>query len=238
VTATCGAANATALDALGYATAGTTGMTNASVAIPAFLMGAAAGGTYSVCFKVPVSKVNSIAAQSLTMNATVALADTTGVLSPAAKSGNLAPLAYNGTVREVYFFNPASNTNLVSLLRVTNPGLTPGKVSVTAVDDTGVAAPGGTLSFTLTNGMAVTLDSSDLEKNGTAGYTASGGAPRTATGGAASGNLGASASGTKWHLTVTGEFANMAVMSLNRGSSGVLTNTSSLVDGPTAQGAN
>ena len=88
-------------------------------------------------------------------------------------------------VRWAAFFNPASNENRASRLRLINHGTTETAITITARDDTGAWAPGGDVHLTLPAGAARMLTAQDLEAGGE-GF---------------SGSLG---DGTgKWRLTVT-----------------------------------
>ena len=78
---------------------------------------------------------------------------------------DVAPAGPDG--RLVATFNPASNTQQASRLRVVNPGPAPAEVAVRGVDDAG-ASPGGPVRFTVAAGAARTLTAADLE-SGAAG---------------------------------------------------------------------
>ena len=106
----------------------------------------------------------------------------------------------------VPFFNPASNTSKVSRLRIINPGATAAEVTVTGIDDGGVAGS-GTVSLALAAGSARTLSAQDLERGG-AGF---------------SGRLGDGAG--KWRLNVSST-ADIQVMSLLSTRTGHLANLS------------
>ncbi len=201
--------------------AGATG-TITSMTTPAALIQTAAGQTYTVCLNVPASLTNNVKAQSLGLTVAVDLGDATNLSNPAASTGTLYSLAYNGSVREVYFFNPATNSTQLSMLRVNNPSSTNGTVTITGVNDAGTAAT-GTVTMTLNAGEAKTFTSSQLE-----------------AGDVAAGLTGALGTGSgKWHLTVTGEFANMQAMSVTRDSGGSLSNMSNTVNpATTIQNAN
>ena len=56
----------------------------------------------------------------------------------------------------VVFFNPGSNLNQASLLRLINPGSEPAAVTITGIDDAG-ASPGGAVSLSLGPQVARTL---------------------------------------------------------------------------------
>ena len=68
-----------------------------------------------------------------------------------------------GRVHEVVFFNPGSNQNQVSRLRVFNAGAVAANVTVTGRDDNGDAAPGGAVSFTVPAAGVTTLTAEALE---------------------------------------------------------------------------
>lgn len=121
----------------------------------------------------------------------------------------------NGQRAVVYTFNPASNTNQQSMLRVTNTGVVGGNVTIQGTDDAG--NPGaGSVSFNLPAGQSVYLSSGDLEN-----------------GNAAKGLTGALGAGTgKWRLNVFGALTGMEVTNLNRNNStGTLNNLGTPVDG-------
>ena len=88
-------------------------------------------------------------------------------------------------VRWAAFFNPATNEDRASRLRLINHGTTETAITITARDDTGAWAPGGDVRLTLPAGAARMLTAQELEAGGE-GF---------------SGSLG---DGTgKWRLTVT-----------------------------------
>ena len=65
----------------------------------------------------------------------------------------------------VPFFNPASNTRQVSLLRLDNPGEAPALLTILGTDDVG-ASPPTPVSFTLPAHSVRTLTATDLESGG------------------------------------------------------------------------
>ena len=65
----------------------------------------------------------------------------------------------------VAFFNPGSNTGLVSRLRLVNPGEEAAEVSIAGVDDGG-ASPGSEVTTTVPAGAARTFTATDLESGG------------------------------------------------------------------------
>ena len=109
----------------------------------------------------------------------------------------------------VAIFNPGSNPNQVSRLRLVNPGETNARVSVTGADDQG--ATGGEVTFTVPAGASRTVTAAELESGGD-GLT---------------GRLG---DGTgKWWLRVASD-EPIRVMSLLRNPTGDLTNLSTAPD--------
>ena len=86
----------------------------------------------------------------------------------------------------VPFFNPASNTDKVSWLRVIDTSGAGAEVVITARDEAGAPAPGGEVRFTLPGGAAKMLSARQLEAGDPAAF---------------SGRLGDGY--RKWQLTVT-----------------------------------
>ena len=107
----------------------------------------------------------------------------------------------------VWFFNPGSNRNQESLLRLINDGASAATVTISGVDDAGVAAPGGVVSATVAAGAALTLSARELE-NGSSELE---------------GALGDGEG--KWRLTVSSD-APVAAMSLLSSPTDHLTNLS------------
>ena len=64
----------------------------------------------------------------------------------------------------VPFFNPGSNTDKVSRLRLVNPSSTEVVVSIRGLDDTGAAPPGGSVHVTLPADAARTITAQALEQ--------------------------------------------------------------------------
>ncbi|MBV1905051.1 MAG: hypothetical protein KUG75_03160, partial [Pseudomonadales bacterium] len=113
------------------------------------------------------------------------------------------------TTTEVYFANPASNQTQQSFLRVVNRTTQSGMVTVTAIDDAGIAAPGGALTFTLGSLESKQINSLDYE-----------------LGNVEKGLIGALGDGAgKWHLSINSDLG-LEVMSMIRTSDGFLTNLS------------
>ena len=119
----------------------------------------------------------------------------------------LAPMNDGG--HRVVFFNPASNLNQVSLLRLVNPRSKPTAVTITGVDDAG-ASPGNPVRLSLGPQEARTLSAEDLETG--AGLT---GALEDGSG--------------KWRLTVAADYP-ILVASLLQSRTGHLANLSSVPD--------
>ena len=121
---------------------------------------------------------------------------------------DVAPLEDGGLA--IATFNPGSNVDQMSLLRLVNPGDEEAEATVTGVDDAGLS-PGGPVLLTLPAGASCTVDAAQLESgNGLAC-----GAPQ--------GGLG---DGTgKWRLTVASD-APLVAMSLLSSPAGHLTNLS------------
>ena len=110
-----------------------------------------------------------------------------------------------GDSYRVATFNPASNVNQVSTLRIANPGDVQAHVAIVGVDDRG--ASGGPVRLTIPAGGVRTLAAADLE-----------------TGVGVAGALGDGAG--KWQLTVQSAAA-IDVASLIQNRTGHLTNLSS-----------
>ena len=117
---------------------------------------------------------------------------------------DLAPSGEAG--HRVVIFNPGSNANQVSRLRLVNPGAEPAQVRIEGIDDAG-ASPGTAVEVTVAGGASRTLTSQALESG--AGLV---------------GGLGDGAG--KWRLAVTSD-EPVLVMSLLSSPTGHLTNLSS-----------
>ena len=112
--------------------------------------------------------------------------------------------------RRVAIFNPGSNRNQVSRLRLVNPGDEDAVVTVTGVDDAG-RSPGGAVTVPVPAGASRTIAAADLEAGG-------------------EGFAGALGVGTgKWRLAVTSA-QSVIVMSLLSSPTGHLTNLSTAPD--------
>ena len=115
-----------------------------------------------------------------------------------------------GSEYEVAIFNPGSNSNQVSGLRLVNPGSKDADVTITGVDDAG-ASPGTAVTLTLPAGASRTVSAAELENGG-------------------DGLKGALGDGAgKWRLRVASA-TPLLVMSLLSSPTGHLTNLSSTPD--------
>lgn len=154
-----------------------------------------AARAFSIC--ATANGVDAISAQSFMVQADVEVEGYNGF-----ESSNLAlgSFRYNGPVVEVDHFNPASNPQQQSYLRVINDSATAGRVTVEGYCQDGTASD-GVASFELASGASRQVNSQDLE-NGTNGIA---------------GGLG-SCGGGKWRLVVTGEFGSMKVQNFLRNS--------------------
>ena len=110
---------------------------------------------------------------------------------------------------QILFFNPGSNRNQVSRLRIINTGGMAASVEITALDDPGMSAPGGTISLNVPAGGARTLTAEALETGGST----------------FSGRLGDGAG--KWRLTVSSN-VDIQVMNLLATPTGHLANLSTI----------
>ena len=108
---------------------------------------------------------------------------------------------------EAAIFNPGSNQNQESLLRLVNPGDAEAVVTITAIDDRG-ASPGAGVTVTLPAGSSATYTAAELESGGAAGLE---------------GSIGDGAG--KWRLLIESE-RDIVAMSLLSSPTGHLTNLS------------
>ena len=112
-----------------------------------------------------------------------------------------------GLRHRVPMFNPASNRQQASQLRLINANAEAAEVTISAQDDLGAAAPGGTVVLTLPGGEARTVSAAQLEAGGAA----------------LRGGLGDGAG--KWRLSVSAS-RPIVVMSLQTSPDGGMTNIS------------
>ena len=162
------------------------------------------GFTAYVCASVPAGNTTVIDATAVSESTVF----TRGAVTSAGPSCTLLPLRYNGSVVDVYHINPAGNSTAQSFIRVINPSNNAGKVTLTGIDDNGIPAL-TPITFILGAGKSMQINSIDLE-----------------SGNASKGLTGAWGDGFgKWRGTVTGEFGDMVVQSLNRNATnGTVTN--------------
>ena len=118
---------------------------------------------------------------------------------------DVSPIA--GHDHHVGVFNPGSNRNQVSSLRLVNPGDEAAEVTIVGVDDEG-ETPGGEVSAVVSAGTAVTYTITELEAGSGEGLV---------------GSIGEGAG--KWRLRVTAR-KPIRVMSLMRSPTGHVTNLS------------
>ena len=111
---------------------------------------------------------------------------------------------------DVEFFNPGSNTEKVSLLRLANTADSAAEVTIAGRDDSGRAAPGGTVRLRLPAGAAVTLSARELESGA----------------GRLTGRLGDGVG--KWRLTVTADRPLLVMSLLHATQTGHLANLSTV----------
>ena len=111
---------------------------------------------------------------------------------------------------DVEFFNPGSNTVKVSLLRLANTSDSAAEVTIAGRDDSGRAAPGGTVRLRLPARAAVTLSARELESGS----------------GRLTGRLGDGAG--KWRLTVTADRPLLVMSLLHATQTGHLANLSTV----------
>ena len=111
---------------------------------------------------------------------------------------------------DVEFFNPGSNTEKVSLLRLANTADSAAEVTIAGRDDSGRAAPGGTVRLNLPARAAVTLSARELESGA----------------GRLTGRLGDGVG--KWRLTVTADRPLLVMSLLHATQTGHLANLSTV----------
>lgn len=129
---------------------------------------------------------------------------TDGFLTNVSQTSSIA-----AQTNRVYFFNPGSNENQRSSLRLVNNSSTAGTVTISATDDAGNAASGGDVSLSLAANAGTMITAQDLEN----GNSALG----------LSGSLG---DGTgKWRLQINSDI-ELEVQSLLDTPNGFITNLS------------
>jgi hypothetical protein len=112
-------------------------------------------------------------------------------------------------VNKVFFFNPGSNKNQKSSLRLVNNSNQTGSVTISGIDDKGLAAPGGDVTLSIPSNGGAIITSEDLEN-----------------GNSALGLTGSLGDGTgKWRLEISSD-VNLEVQSLLATPNGFITNLS------------
>lgn len=155
----------------------------------------------NICFEAN----GEVVIEDQDLSATMVISQDTFEDSPTF-SGDLTSLQYNGSVARVMFFNPMSNVDQQSYLRISNTSTTDGLVTIDGVCDDGTAT--NSAWFTLPKGQSRLLTSQDVQQgNITKGITGSTG---TCDADNATGVTG------KMRLTVTGEMGSMEVQNFLR----------------------
>jgi len=113
------------------------------------------------------------------------------------------------TTNTVWIFNPGSNSNQASKLRVINSGSSATSVTISGIDDTGSTGPGSNLTFNLAAGSVKEITAAELED---------GSSEKGLAGGIGDGK-------GKWRLTVTSD-EPVTVQSLLETPAGFITNLS------------
>ena len=113
------------------------------------------------------------------------------------------------TTNTVWIFNPSSNLNQASKLRVINSGSSTAAVSISGIDDTGITSPGTNLTFNLSGGSVKEITAAELEN---------GSSEKGLAGGIGDGK-------GKWRLTVSSD-EPVTVQSLLETPAGFITNLS------------
>jgi len=146
----------------------------------------------------------------LTVSADVAIQVMSLIRTPDGFLTNLSRTTpVSAGVNDVFIFNPGSNINQRSSLRIVNDSNQQGSVTISGIDDNGTAAPGGDVTFNIAANAGMLVTAQDLED-----------------GNAALGLVGSLGNGSgKWHLQVTSD-VNLQVQSLLDTPTGFLTNLS------------
>lgn len=119
-------------------------------------------------------------------------------------------------IHEVYLANSVDNQTQQSFIRVSNRTDASGTVTVTAVDDDGLPAPGGEITFTLAANASSNFNSLDFS-----------------LGNASKGLSGAFGSGVgAWHLSIASPLS-LEVMSMSRTPDGFVTDLSAIAPNDT-----
>jgi hypothetical protein len=202
-----------ACDGSGTTIAATVAADHLSASIPATTTAANLNASPYICFQ---SDDDTIIDDQV-IGATLTVKQATKTDSPAFtdSTSKLLAMMYNGAVKKVWHFNPASNAAQVSYLRITNSSTTAGLFTIDGICDDGTA--GNSVTFNMGAGKSILLTSGDIENgNAAKGLTGSMGhcAYNSATGVTA-----------KRRLTITGEVGNMEVQNFLRNGAGGDINT-------------
>lgn len=157
-----------------------------------------------ICFVAPNAAAKVVIGDTKIDTSVVVTRTATTRTSSAAAAA--LPLVYNGPTARVDAFNPGSNANQVSYLRITNVSNVPGKATISRTCDDGTSK--GSTSLVIGAGATVALTAAQLENGG----------------GAVSTGYGACPAGQKARLDIAGEFGDMRVQNFLR-NTGTIINT-------------
>lgn len=190
--------SAAACDGSGTTVAATINAAKTAASVAAATTVSAING-YHVCFVA--NGTTEIAAQDLSASLKIKQA---GYLdSPTfVESAKFLDMAYNGANKYVWHFNPASNADQVSYLRLTNTSGTAGLVTISGICDDGSATPSVAKIDSFGAGKSLLLTSKDVEQGNALKGVSQG--------------TGACVAGGKVRLTITGEFGSMEVQNFLR----------------------
>jgi len=146
----------------------------------------------------------------LTVSADVAIQVMSLIRTPDGFLTNLSRTTpVSAGVNDIFMFNPGSNINQRSSLRIVNDSNQQGSVTISGFDDNGNAAPAGDVTFNIAANAGMLITAQDLED-----------------GNAALGLVGSLGNGSgKWHLQVISD-VDLQVQSLLDTPTGFLTNLS------------
>lgn len=174
---------------------------NTSASVAGGTTAASVNTNSNICFTA--DGVTIIDDQALSASTTVSQV---GFTDSPAFTDDLLSLIYNGAVKRVWHFNPSTNRDQQSYLRITNTSSTAGLFTIDGTCDDGSA--GNSVTFTMAAGRSKLLTSDDIENgNATKGLT---GAMGVCTADGATGTTG------KRRLVITGEVGSMEVQNFLR----------------------